>query len=336
MPVDHKQQLQNFINGLVAKGIPADQVQAISATLLANDNVVEYFSGGVSAQNLLDQKLNGVRQLEDTLKQNQAQWNAYLAQANQTLSQAERERLAAVQTAAAADTAIKAIASQYNIPESEIQSIYNSQQYRTQPSQQQQQQQQLQAPTFQQQQQSSQQQQQQNGQLTPDEFRSTLGSLVTDILKKDSINARHFELTGKPWNPMKATDYIQQQAQLGRTVELEEAWRVTEGIDALELTAATNAKAAERLQIEKEIREKIASETNQLPTDAHPNFGEARISAIFNNDHPPADGTDGQQQQQNKEQSGHNARTQAATAALQRLRTSRALGQPSPYESSTT
>lgn len=336
MTVDHRQQLTNFINGLVAQGKTPEQIKAITDVLFADESVVKYFSGGIAGQNLIDQKLAGIRQLEQQLQQQQTSWNQYLQQANTVLSTAEREKTLALQQAAAADTAIKAIASQYNIPESEVRALYNTEQFQQQQQQQQlnpfqsqfQQRQQPAAPQFSIQQQGQQQQQPQY--LTPDEYRTSMTSVVEDLLKKDAINARHFELTGKPWNPTKAVEYIKQQAVLGRTVQIEEAWRITEGIDAIEATKAAEAKAAERAQIEQEIRQKLASETNNIPTDAQPNFGEARLSSIFNN--TANTGQDNQGQQQQQEQTGHHARTAAATAAFHKLQESRRLGQPSPYQ----
>jgi hypothetical protein len=333
--MNHKEQLQAFINGLVAKGIPATKVQEITTLLLADDGITQYFSGGVLAQNLLDQKLNAVRTLETQLQSQQTQWNTYLNQANQTLQQAEQARLAASNQAAAADTAIKALAQQYQIPEEDVRAIYNPQSYQSQ------QQQQPLAPNYQQQQQPYQQQpngfqqqlparqQQQPQYLTPERFNETLSGVVNDLLVKDTINARHFELTGRPWNPSKAVDFIKQQAQLGRTVQLEEAWRLVEGIDQLEASAAEAAKKAERDQLEREIREKLASESTRLPTDAQPNFGEARLSSIFQQPQQP--NGDGQQQQP-KEQLGHHGRTREATSAFFKLQQARRLGQPSPYD----
>lgn len=343
--MNHREQLQIFINGLAAKGVSADRIKVITDTLMADDNTIQYFSGGTLAQNLLDQKLNSVRVLEDQIKTQQSQWSDYINRANTTLTQAENERSRAVQQATTADVAIKALAAQYNIPESEVLALYNSQQFQQQQLQQQQfqpsqqynqSQQQLQAPTFQasQQQISQQQPRQQQQGLTVESLNEYMGNLVNGILEKDAISARHFELTGKPWNPTKASEYIRQQALAGRKVELNEAWRITEGIDQLEAAANEKAKQAERQAIEQEIRQKIASESNHIPTDARPNFGEARIASIFQQQQS-------QQQQQNndqarKEQIGHYGRTAEATAAFHRLQQARRLGQPSPYEQAST
>lgn len=317
--MDFKAKLEQFLNSMIAKGVSVAKVDAARAFYIANPELIQPTAEGVLAQDELSRQMAQVTTLTNGLRTKETEWNTYLQRANQTLSTAESARLESERRAAAADTAIKAIAQQYNIPEEDVKAIYNPQVSNLHPN-----------PNPNPSDNAAEllrraaearanQNQNQNG-IT----REDLVGLINDIGKKDSINRRHFDLTGKPWDSSKALSYITEQGQQGREVGIEDAWRITENIDTIEAAKLVEAKLAERVAIEAEIRAKIASE-GPTPLDATPQFQEAKLASIFTATQPNEDGTA-------KEVVGHHGRTREAVAALGRLQAARRLGQKSPYE----
>jgi hypothetical protein len=318
MPFDHKQHFINFVNSLVASG-KVTQAKAQELLTLADSDaaLLTALAEGNLAQSELNRQLDATRSLETQLRDNYGKWNNHIATVDATLRQSEQERLASERRAAAAETAIRALVSQYNIPEEEARQLYNAESYRANPNS---------NPNFNvnpNPQQPNQPRQPQQDLNAPQYVKAEdLYGLVKDIARKDELAARHFDLTGKPWNSSKALNYIEEQAKQGRPVSLEEAWRITESVDALEATALATAKTAERAALRTEIEAEMAAERNSLPNDPNPSFVDARISQVFEQD---ADGKP-------TEQAGHYGRTRAAQAALARLQDARRRGQPSPYD----
>lgn len=317
MPFDHKQQLSNFLNGLVAKGTAPAKVEELRTLLTSDDTIAQYLSEGTLGQSEVSRRLGEVQGLERTLQTKQQEWTTYLSRAEQTLAASERDRLVAERKVAAAETAMRSIGSQYNISEDEIATLYNPSTFdaargRVDS---------LPVP--------GQVQPRQpgngngNGTLTREDIHREMYGLVKDIAKKDSISARHFELTSKPWDSSKALSYIEQQAALGNVVQIEDAWRITENIDVLEAARSQADKEAERTAMREEVRAELAA-ANQgsLPNDPNPDFGSAHIHALMETT----------PEGQVKEPTGHYARTQQAVKGLHALQQARRMGTKSPYD----
>lgn len=303
---------------MIAKGAPVADVDAARAFYTAHPSLIQPTAEGVIAQDELSRQLDQVSNMTNAIKGKTQEWQNYIQKANTTLTAAEQARVEEARKVASAETAIKALAQQYNISEEDVKALYNPSATTT-----------IATSTA-------------PANLNPNNnlgegdrtrvtqlnnqntvSREDLVGLINDIGKKDELNARHFELTGKPWNSSKALTYIKEQAALGRQVDIEQAWRVTENIDSIEATKATADEQAKEVVMEAKIREKIALE-NTTPLDAAPQFSETKLASIFS----VADPADPNAV---KERTGHNGRTREAVAALQRLQHARATGQKSPY-----
>jgi len=323
--MNHKEHLTNFINSLVSSGkFTVQRGEQLKVAMLADD-VVQPLAEGVTGQSELSRRLGEVQTLEQSLRQQQSNWQDYYQRANTTLTQAEQARVDAERRASSAETAIRSLASQFNIPEEEVRAVYQFQSHNANPN--------PPNPNPQPSQFDPNRQRTQAPQVDPNAVtKQDLYGLIKDMALKDSLAAKHFTLTGKPWDSSKTLAYIEQQASLGRQVELEQAYRIVENVDALEATASAAAKEAERLAMRREIEAEIAAaQQGALPTDPSPNFAEAHLSSIFES--TSSDQVDANGNKVAKEQTGHIGRTRLASNALMEMQRRRATGQKSQYES---